>query len=134
MTMEMKYDITFGGNKKVNAHYRGFTINTDQPETSGGDNTALSPFELFLASIGMCTGFYVLAFCRSRSISTDNIKITQTVIRNDATHMVEKVMIDIDLPPDFPEKYKAAVIKTAQSCSVKKFLDAPPEIQISTNH
>ena len=132
--MEMKYDITFGGNKKVNAHYRGFTINTDQPENSGGDNTALSPFELFLASIGMCTGFYVLAFCQSRSISTDNIKITQTVIRSDTTHMVEKVMIDINLPPDFPEKYKAAVIKTAQSCSVKKFLDAPPEIQISTNH
>jgi ribosomal protein S12 methylthiotransferase accessory factor len=48
--------------------------------------------------------------------------------------MVEKVMIDINLPPDFPEKYKAAVIKTAQSCSVKKYLDSPPEIQISTNN
>lgn len=132
--MEMKYDITLGENKKVDAHYRGFTIHSDQPLTSGGDNTALSPFELFLASLSMCTGFYVLAFCQSRSISTDNIKITQTVIRNDATHMVEKVMIDINLPPDFPEKYKAAVIKTAQSCSVKKFLDAPPEIQISINN
>jgi putative redox protein len=132
--MEMKYDITFGGNKKVDAHYRGFTINSDQSETGGGENTAPSPFELFLASIGMCTGFYVLAFCQSRSISTENIKITQTVIRNDATHMVEKVMIDVTLPPDFPEKYKTAVIKTAQSCSVKKFLDSPPEIQISTNN
>ena len=132
--MEMKYDITFGGNKKVAAHYRGFTIHSDQPVTSGGDNTALSPFELFLASIGMCTGFYVLAFCQSRSIVTDNIKIAQTVIRNDATHMVEKVIIDINLPPDFPDKYKAAVMKTAQSCSVKKFLDSPPEIQIASNH
>ena len=132
--MEMKYDITFGGNKKVDAHYRGFTINSDQSTANGGKNTAPSPFELFLASIGMCTSFYVLAFCQSRSISTDNIKITQTVIRSDTTHMVEKVMIDINLPPDFPEKYKAAVIKTAQSCSVKKFLDAPPEIQIATNN
>ena len=132
--MEMKYDITLGGNKKVDAHYRGFIIHSDQPVKSGGDNTALSPFELFLASIGMCAGYYVLAFCQSRFISTDNIKITQTVIRNDATHMVEKVIIDINLPPDFPEKYKAAVIKTAQSCSVKKFLDSPPEIQISINN
>lgn len=131
--MEMKYDITLGSNKRVDAHYRNFTIHSDQPVASGGDNTALSPFELFLASIGMCTGFYVSAFCQSRLIPTDNIKITQTVIRNDATHMVEKVMIDINLPPDFPEKYKAAVIKTAQSCSVKKFLDAPPEIRISAN-
>jgi len=132
--MEMKYDITFAGNKKVDAQYRGITIHSDQPVTGGGDNTALSPFELFLASIGMCAGFYVLAFCQPRSISTDNIKITQTVNRNDATHMVEKIMIDIDLPTDFPEKYKAAVIKTAQSCSVKKFLDSPPEIQISINN
>ena len=50
--MEMKYDITLGGNKKVDAHYRGFTIHSDQPLTSGGDNTALSPFELFLTSNG----------------------------------------------------------------------------------
>ena len=132
--MEIKYDITLGKNKKVDADYRGFTIHSDQPVASGGDNTALSPFELFLASIGMCTGFYVSAFCQSRSISADKIKITQTVFRNDATHMVERIMIDINLPPDFPEKYKAAVIKTAQSCSVKKFLDSPPEIQISTNN
>jgi len=132
--MEMKFDITLVANKKVDAHYRDFTINSDQPIAGGGDNTAPSPFELFLASIGMCTGFYVSAFCQSRSIPTDNIKITQTVVRNDTTHIVEKVMIDINLPPDFPGKYKAAVIKTAQSCSVKKFLDAPPKIQISTNN
>ena len=128
--MDRKVEIKFSGNKKVNALYRGFTINSDQPANAGGDNTALSPFELFLASIGMCAGFYVLSFCQSRAISTDNIYLEQTVIRSDKTHLVEKIMIDINLPADFPEKYKAAVIKAAQSCSVKKFLDAPPEIHI----
>ncbi len=103
-----------------------------QPAEDGGNNTAPSPLELFLVSVGMCAGFYVLSFCQSRSIPMDNISITQTVVRNDQTHNVEKVMIDINLSPDFPEKYKAAVIKAAQSCSVKKFLDAPPEIQINT--
>jgi Predicted redox protein, regulator of disulfide bond formation len=129
--METKYDITFAGNKKVDAHFRGFSVHSDQPIIDGGDNAAPSPFELFLASIGMCAGFYIVSFCQSRSIPTDNMSMTQTVVRNDQTHIVEKVMIDINLPPDFPEKYKAAVIKTAQSCSVKKFLDAPPEIQIN---
>lgn len=129
--METKFEITFAGNKKVDAHYLGFTINTDQPVTGGGDNTAPSPFELFLASIGTCAGYYIVSFCQSRSIPTDNISITQTVVRNDETHMVEKILIDVHLPPDFPEKYKAAVIKAAQFCSVKKFLDAPPEIQIN---
>lgn len=130
--MEMIFDIKLTGNKKVVAQYRGFTINSDQPVKDKGDNTAPSPFELFLAAIGMCAGFYVLSFCQSRSIPTDDMSLTQTVVRNDQTHKVEKVMIDINLPHDFPEKYRAAVIKTAQSCSVKKFLDAPPEIQINT--
>jgi putative redox protein len=129
--MEMKYNISFAGNKKVDAHFRGFTLKSDQPLTDGGDNTAPAPLEIFLASIGMCAGFYIVSFCQSRSIPTDNISMTQTVVRNDKTHMVEKIIIDVNLPPDFPEKYKAAVIKTAQSCSVKKFLDAPPEIQVA---
>jgi ribosomal protein S12 methylthiotransferase accessory factor len=132
--MEMNYNIEFAGNKKVDTHFRGFTLKSDQPIADGGDNTAPSPLEIFLASIGMCAGFYIVAFCQSRSIPTDNITITQNVMRNDTTHMVEKINIDIVLPPNFPEKYKSAIVKTAQSCSVKKFLDAPPEIQISTNH
>jgi Predicted redox protein, regulator of disulfide bond formation len=129
--MEMKYNIEFAGNKKVDAHFQGFTLKSDQPVADGGDNTAPSPLEIFLASIGMCAGFYIVAFCQSRSIPTDNITMTQNIMRNDATHTVEKINIDIVLPPNFPEKYKSTIVKAAQSCSVKKFLDAPPEIQIA---
>ena len=30
--MESKLNITFDGNKKVSAHFREFTVHTDQPE------------------------------------------------------------------------------------------------------
>lgn len=130
--MESKFDITFDGNKKVSAHFRDFTVHTDQPVAGGGDNTAPSPFEIFLASIGTCAGFYVASFCQSRSIPTDKMSIVQTIFRNDTTHMVEKVTLNIVLPPDFPEKYKTAVIKAADTCTVKKHLLQPPEIQINT--
>ena len=130
--MESKINITFDGNKKISAHFREFTIHTDQPEKDGGENTAPSPLEHFLASIGTCAGFYVASFFQSRSIPTDNISIVETMFRNDTTHMVEKITLDIVLPPDFPEKYKAAVIKAADTCSVKKHLLAPPEIQVNT--
>ena len=128
--MNTKYEITFGGGKKVNAHVRDFIINTDQPISDGGNNSAPSPFELFLASIGTCAGFYVVSFCQARAIPTDNIRLTQTIIRNDTTHMVERIEIGISLPPDFPEKYKEAVIRAAESCTVKKHLASPPAIQI----
>jgi putative redox protein len=130
--MESIFNITFDGNKKVSAHFRDFTIHTDQSEKGGGENTAPSPLEMFLASIGTCAGFYVASFCQSRSIPIDNMSIVQTVFRNDATHMAEKITLDIILPPDFPEKYKEAVIRAADTCSVKKHLLNPPVIQVNT--
>ncbi|PKN38950.1 MAG: osmotically inducible protein C [Deltaproteobacteria bacterium HGW-Deltaproteobacteria-2] len=130
--MESIFNITFDGNKKVSAHFRDFTVYTDQPVAVGGENTAPSPLEIFLSTIGTCAGFYVASFCQSRSIPMDNMSIMQTVFRNDTTHMVEKITLDIVLPPDFPEKYKAAVIKAADTCSVKKHLLNPPEIQVNT--
>ena len=129
--MESIFNITFDGKKKVSAHIREFTIHTDQQAKDGGENTAPSPLEHFLAAIGTCAGFYVAAFCQSRSIPMDNMSIVQTVFRNDTTHMVEKVTLDIVLPPDFPEKYKAAVIKAADTCTVKKHLLQPPEILVN---
>jgi ribosomal protein S12 methylthiotransferase accessory factor len=129
--VESIFNITFDGNKRISAHIREFTIHTDQQEKDGGENTAPSPLEHFLAAIGTCAGFYVAAFCQSRSISTDNMSIVQTIFRNDTTHMVDKITLDIVLPPDFPEKYIAAVIKAADTCSVKKHLLAPPEIQVN---
>ena len=129
--MEMHFAITLSGNKKVDAHFRGFTMRTDQPLSDGGDNTAPAAFELFLASIGACAGFFIVSFCQSRNIPTDKIKISQTAFRNDKTHMVEKMTLAVELPPDFPERYKNALIKAVDSCTVKKHLVNPPQIEIS---
>ena len=58
----MEMEISFPGGKKVDSHFKGFTIRTDQPEKAGGEGTAVSPTELFLASIGTCAGYFALAF------------------------------------------------------------------------
>jgi ribosomal protein S12 methylthiotransferase accessory factor len=129
--METTYDITLAGGKKVNVAMRDFTISTDQPLSDGGENSAPSPLDLFLASLGTCAGYFVVSFCQARNIPAEGIKMTQTVIRNDANHMVEKIVIDISLPAGFPDKYKDAVIRAAESCTVRKHLATPPQIQVN---
>jgi ribosomal protein S12 methylthiotransferase accessory factor len=129
--METTYDITLAGGKKVNVAMRDFTISTDQPLSDGGQNSAPAPFELFLASLGTCAGYFVVSFCQARNIPAEGIKMTQTVIRNDANHMVEKIVIEISLPAGFPDKYKDAVIRAAESCTVRKHLATPPQIQVN---
>jgi ribosomal protein S12 methylthiotransferase accessory factor len=126
--MDMK--ITFPGGKKVNADFHGFSHKTDQPLPSGGENSAPSPFELFLASLGTCAGFYVLSFCQGRGIDTAGIELGMGMEWDPQSHLIAKVNIEIVLPASFPEKYRAAVVQAAQSCTVKKHLLQPPAFNI----
>jgi putative redox protein len=43
-----------------------------------------------------------------------------------------KISLEIQLPPEFPEKYKEAVIRSAEQCAVKKHLENPPKFSITT--
>ncbi len=125
--------ITFPGNKKVDSTYKGFTVHTDQPVSEGGENTAPEPFDLFLASIGTCAGIYVSSFCRERHIDTTDLGLILSFYPNPTTGMVERVDIMIKLPAGFPEKYTAAVIRSAEMCFVKKHLSAPPQFYITAS-
>jgi ribosomal protein S12 methylthiotransferase accessory factor len=35
------------------------------------------------------------------------------------------VEVDIHLPGDFPQKYRRAVVRAAETCSVKRYLQDP---------
>ena len=123
--MEMTVD--FAGGLKVDAHFNGHTVSTDQPVSAGGEGSSPTPFELFLASIGTCAGIFVLGFCKSRGIPTEGIKIVQSSGNNPATGKLLNIDIDIRLPPSFPEKYLNAVVAVAEQCKVKKTIaDHPP--------
>ena len=124
-SMDMTF--TLPGGARVEGHAGPFTIATDQPP----DATAPTPFTLFLASIGACAAFYVQAFCRQRGIPLEGIRVHQ---HSDAgpTGLVEHVDLSIELPPEFPERYRSAVIRAADQCTVKKHLEHPPIIAIGT--
>jgi len=46
--------------------------------------------------------------------------------------MIDNINLNIILPEGFPEKYKKAVINSANLCAVKKHLENPPQFNIST--
>jgi ribosomal protein S12 methylthiotransferase accessory factor len=127
-----EYVIDFPGGARVDAHFGPYTIKTDQPPTGGGEGSAPTPFSLFLASLGTCAGIYVLNFCRQRGLPTDGIRLVQQVDRDPITHMVANVSLAIHLPAGFPEKYKDALIRSAEQCAVKKHLEKPPKISVTT--
>ena len=124
--------ITIGEGKKIDAEFNGFTIRTDQSVHNGGEGSAPEPFTLFLASIGTCAGIFVSLFCQSRGISTEGIRLVQSHVVKESGRGIGKIELAIELPPDFPEKYKDAVINAANLCAVKKHILNPPEFVVKT--
>lgn len=122
--------ITFPGGKRVDAHYDGRTVHTDQSLKNGGEGSAPEPFDLFFVSIATCVGIYVLEFCTTRNLSTKGLSVRLQSEKDTEEKRYKDVEINITLPDGFPEKYRQAMLRTAELCSVKKHIMTPPAFKI----
>jgi len=128
----MELVIDFPGGARVDAHFGPFTVQTDQPHSGGGEGSAPTPFAMFLSSIGTCAGIYVLGFCRQRGLPTEGIRIIQRVHSSPMSGMVENIDLEIQVPPEFPQKYYESLVRSAELCAVKKHLEHPPSFTVYT--
>jgi putative redox protein len=126
----MRMKVSFPGGLAVDARFKGHTIHTDQPVKGGGNDTGPAPFDLFLASIATCAGLYVLRFCEKRGFSTKELAVTLEPIREPEAKRFDSVRIRVHLPPGFPEKYHAAVLRAVDQCAVKRHIVDPPEFDV----
>lgn len=122
--------IVYGDNYRIDVAYKGFTVKTDQPVRDGGDGTAPSPFDLFLVSLAACAGYYALAFCKERKIPTEGLAVTMTTERGEVSKMIDKISIFVDPPTGFPEKYRFALSKAVDHCTVKAHILRAPQFEV----
>ena len=123
--------VTLPGGRRIDAQVGKHLVRTDQPVDNGGEDTAPSPFQLFLSAIGTCAGIFVQGFCAKRGLPTEGITIRQTM-RYAEDGVLAGVDLDIQVPPSFPEKYREALVRVADQCSVKKAVQAQPAFAVRT--
>ncbi len=123
--------VTLPGGRRVDARVGAHVVRTDQPRDNGGEDTAPSPFEHFLAAIGTCAGIFVQGFCQKRGLPFERIRIAERPsFAADGT--LTGVDLDLQVPADFPEKYRDALVRVADQCSVKKAIAAQPRFAVRT--
>jgi putative redox protein len=131
--MDKTITVEFPGGKRVDARMGGVVIHTDQALKNGGEGNAPEPFQLFLASIATCAGIYALEFCRARGLSGEGMALMMSCEWDEKKHTIERMHIELKLPPGFPDQYKKAVIRAMDLCTVKKHIIHPPEFIITAN-
>lgn len=130
----MRMDIRFPGGAVVEAlygsHGQAFTVRTDQPTTAGGEGSAPAPFDLFLASIATCAGYYALRFCEQRQLDAAGLRVGLQALRDPERRRIGAIRIHLELPEGFPEKYRDAIVRAVDQCAVKRHILEPPGFEV----
>jgi ribosomal protein S12 methylthiotransferase accessory factor len=74
----------------------------------------------------------VKGYCDARSIATDGLGLVMHVEREPGKARVARLVLEITLPPGFPDTHREAVVRTADLCAVKKSILDPPTFEIRT--
>ena len=116
------------GGRRVEAQLGRHRVVTDQPRGNGGEDTAPSPFQLFLAALGTCAGVFVQGFCAKRGIPYEAIQLIErpTFAPDGGLQSVE---FEVRVPPEFPPSYREALRRVIDQCSVKRAIESPPEFR-----
>lgn len=123
--------IEYAGGMKIVAHHRGHTVVTDQTPKDGGDDTALTPTELFIASLATCPMVYVLAFAKRHEIPVEGLTADVEYENVDNPRRVGRFAITIHLPAPVSDQHRAALHRAAEQCLVHNTLLQPPEIGVT---
>lgn len=129
MARLMDFTVTLPGGRRAETRLRGHRLVTDQPLDNGGEDTAPTPYELFLASVGTCVAVTLQGFAAKRGLDVTGLSVKQSMRYDDAGLLVA-VDLEVHLPPGFPEKYREAALRAAGECSVKKVIAAGPEFTV----
>lgn len=122
---------TFKSGAAFNIECRGHSVVSDQPVTNGGEDSGMTPPELFAGSLAGCIGFYVARYCQQAGIDCDGLKVgCNWSVAEDAPRRIAGFTVDVELP-GLPEKRRKAVERVASSCLIHATLHHTPEININ---
>jgi ribosomal protein S12 methylthiotransferase accessory factor len=124
----MRIPVHFPGGVAVAARIGAHVVTTDQPVAAGGGATAPAPFDLFLASLATCAGFYALRFCQARELATTGLGLEMETASEG--HGITLVRFHLRLPEGFPERYHEAIVRALDQCAVKRHVDQPPRFEV----
>jgi len=110
---------------------RGHRLVVDQPADAGGQDSAPTPTELFVASLASCVAFYAGRFLTRHGYSRDGLAVSAGYeMASDRPARVSSVRLAVRVPADLPPERWAALRAVASHCTVHNSLASPPSVSI----
>jgi len=119
------------GDDRFAVDVRGHTLLVDQPVSHGGQDTAPTPTELFVAGLASCVAFYARRYLARHDIPGDGFAVTAEFVLADKPARVSDIVVVITPPAALPADRLQAFLAVASHCTVHNSLAQPPNVNIS---
>lgn len=102
----------------------------DEPQSVGGDDGGMAPFELLQAALGACTNMTIKLYADRKKWSLTEV-YTHMSFRRDTidNEKIEKITKKIELAGELSEEQKKRLLEIAARCPVNKTLLAGVKIE-----
>jgi putative redox protein len=105
---------------EVNVNGR-HTIFTDEPERLGGSDQGPAPHELLAATLASCVATMIAMYAQNRGW---DIGETSVDVDYDADSLPRRFSVDLHLPSDITAEQQRRLERVAQTCPVRRALEA----------
>jgi len=111
----------------VGAH----TLIVDQPADAGGEDSAPTPTELFVASIASCVAHYARRYLARHDLPTEGLEVTASYEMGKSPARVSDVQLQLRVSDAVPVERRDALLAVASHCTVHNSLTHPPSVQVT---
>ncbi|MBE0656886.1 MAG: OsmC family protein [Bryobacteraceae bacterium] len=126
----MELTVNYLGNFQFEAETRGLKVLCDQPVEDQGDNEAMTPTELFVASLATCSAYYAVYYLKTRNLPKDGLKVKVNAEKASGPARISKFQIRVELPGISDPQHIEGVRRSVAKCLVKNTLMMAPEFEV----
>ena len=124
-------DVRFVAGEAYEVAVRGHRVVVDQPAEAGGQDSAPTPTELFVASLATCVAFYAGRYLTRHGYSRDRLAVSVAYdMASDRPARVGSICLAVRVPADLPPERWAALRAVVSHCTVHNSLASPPSVTI----
>jgi putative redox protein len=127
-----RVEVSYLDGESYLATTRGQVVLADQPVAAGGADTAMTPVELLVASLGSCVAFYAGRYLDRHGLDRRGLQVTTDfTMATDRPARVSEVRIRISVPGGVPPEREKALLAMASHCTVHNTLGHPPAVALT---
>jgi putative redox protein len=126
----MEVKVSHLGKVRFNIQSRSHSILCDQPENNGGEDTAMTPPELMLASLGSCAAFYAVQYLKTHNLADSGVEVSVTAEKLKGPARLGNFKIQVECPVVLSKEHTEGLMRSVKHCLIHNTLLAPLQIDI----